>query len=156
MSKLGYARMPYIGSRVVDSAGVALIEEWIASLPHAIAIELVSAPATADSAAGESLAIAGQREKPPAANEQADDAIGELRNIDRGRAGRSLLRCIAARCAARTLADGRLCRRTLRPSDIRGLFETFVPESKRRATLGANIDPQVILSRQGRSASAAS
>jgi putative heme-binding domain-containing protein len=34
-------------------------------------------------------------------------------------------------------------------SDIRGLFETFVPESKRRPTLGANIDPQAILSRQG-------
>jgi putative heme-binding domain-containing protein len=33
--------------------------------------------------------------------------------------------------------------------DIRGLFETFVPESKRRATLGALVDPQVILSRQG-------
>ncbi len=36
-----------------------------------------------------------------------------------------------------------------RTADIRGLFETFVPESKRRATLGANINPQVILSRQG-------
>src|SRR5204862_5666629 len=33
MSKLGYARMPYIGSQVVDSAGVALVEDWIRSLP---------------------------------------------------------------------------------------------------------------------------
>jgi hypothetical protein len=32
MSKLGYARMPYIGSRVVDSAGVELVADWIASL----------------------------------------------------------------------------------------------------------------------------
>ena len=36
-----------------------------------------------------------------------------------------------------------------RTRDIRGLFETFLPESKRRATLGANIDPQIILNRQG-------
>ena len=35
MSKLGYARMPYIGSRVVDSEGVALIEQWILSLGNA-------------------------------------------------------------------------------------------------------------------------
>ena len=34
MSKLGYGRMPYIGSRVVDSRGVSLIEKWIRSLPH--------------------------------------------------------------------------------------------------------------------------
>src|SRR5205814_8587736 len=33
MSKLGYARMPYIGSHVVDSSGVALIEDWIRWLP---------------------------------------------------------------------------------------------------------------------------
>ncbi len=34
-------------------------------------------------------------------------------------------------------------------ADIRGLFEDFLPESQRRATLGAKIDPQTILSRQG-------
>lgn len=34
-------------------------------------------------------------------------------------------------------------------SDVRGLFETFIPESQRRATLGARIDPQTILSRRG-------
>src|SRR5262249_29497797 len=32
MSKLGYARMPYIGSQVVDSRGVTLIEDWTRSL----------------------------------------------------------------------------------------------------------------------------
>lgn len=35
------------------------------------------------------------------------------------------------------------------PSDIRGLFETFVPEAKRRATLGANFDPHLVLGRAG-------
>jgi putative heme-binding domain-containing protein len=34
-------------------------------------------------------------------------------------------------------------------SDIRGLFETFLPESLRRATLGPNADPQTILPLQG-------
>nr|MBC8291164.1 PQQ-dependent sugar dehydrogenase [Planctomycetota bacterium] len=43
MSKLGYARMPYIGSKVVDSRGVALIDKWIRSMPHEDS-ELDSAP----------------------------------------------------------------------------------------------------------------
>src|SRR6185436_11300072 len=37
----------------------------------------------------------------------------------------------------------------LTSSDLRGLFETFIPEAQRRATLGANIDPPTILSRRG-------
>lgn len=48
MSKLGYARMPYIGSRVVDSAGVTLVEQWIRKLPRTDT-SAVSAPATDDS-----------------------------------------------------------------------------------------------------------
>jgi putative heme-binding domain-containing protein len=34
-------------------------------------------------------------------------------------------------------------------SDIRGLFETFVPEAKRRKTLDTTIDPQVVLAQPG-------
>ena len=34
-------------------------------------------------------------------------------------------------------------------SDIRGLFETFIPEAQRRPTLGPNIDPQTVLKLQG-------
>jgi putative heme-binding domain-containing protein len=34
-------------------------------------------------------------------------------------------------------------------SDIRGLFETFLPESQRRATLGANFDPELVLTAPG-------
>src|SRR5437870_4940208 len=49
MSKLGYARMPYMGSQLVDSAGVALIEEWIRSLPPGEGSGPMSGPATKDS-----------------------------------------------------------------------------------------------------------
>ena len=37
-------------------------------------------------------------------------------------------------------------------ANVRGLFETFVPEAKRRARLGPHIDPKVILSRKGNAA----
>ena len=32
LAKLGYGRMPYVGSRLVDSQGVALIADWVRSL----------------------------------------------------------------------------------------------------------------------------
>jgi len=39
--------------------------------------------------------------------------------------------------------------RAVSTSDIRGLFENFVPESERRATLGSQIDPATILGKTG-------
>ncbi len=144
MSKLGYARMPYIGSRVVDSAGVALIEEWIRSLPRSPASS-VSASASEDSAQAKSLRLLANKESDQ--GKQADEAIRDLLESTEGSlvlvaemhrgslSERSFQAAVAAGSAAK--------------SDIRGLFETFVPESKRRATLGPNIDPQAILSRQG-------
>ena len=54
-------------------------------------------------------------------------------------AGRSTNRLIAAAVEAGTAAS----------SDVRGLFEAFVPESKRRKTLDATVDPQVVLSQPG-------
>lgn len=144
MSKLGYARMPYVGSRVVDSAGVALVEEWIRSLPHSAATGL-SAPATQDSAEATQLRLLAARR--PAGGEAAEGAIAELLKTTEG----SL--ALAAQMHRGALED-----RTFQAaasagakasSDVRGLFETFVPESKRRATLGAKVDPQVVLSRRG-------
>ncbi|MCH7729013.1 MAG: PQQ-dependent sugar dehydrogenase, partial [Planctomycetes bacterium] len=56
MSKLGYGRMPYIGSQVVDSNGVALISEWIRSLSDE-PMEGASAPVAAGTAEAKALAM---------------------------------------------------------------------------------------------------
>lgn len=141
MSKLGYARMPYIGSRVVDSEGVSLVEEWIRSLAGSPA----SAPLNDHSA--ESIAlrtlIDGQ-----AAGEEREAAVRELLKTTAG-----------ALALAVEMHRGKVSSEAFRQavslgaaapsSDVRGLFETFVPESQRRATLGPNIDPDLILRRQG-------
>ena len=58
-SKLGYARMPYIGSQMVDSQGVALIEDWIRSLPDG-GDGTSSGPATKDSPDAKALAMLTQ------------------------------------------------------------------------------------------------
>ena len=144
MSKLGYGRMPYIGSRVVDSAGVALIEKWIRSLPSSTT-EL-SALVTKGSPDYHALQVLS-----PTANtdrRQRDAAIGRLTATTEG-----TLALIAQLHRGSldesdhqsAVATGRESSR----SDIRGLFEHFVPESERRVTLGPNVEPASILTLRG-------
>lgn len=122
MSKIGYARMPYIGSRVVDSFGVDLIEQWIRALPH----EGLPPTATADAFT-----------KPAERAKTTGDALALAIDVHRG-----TLRGDAAKAA---VAAGSAAAST----DIRGLFETFVPESQRRPTLGPTFNPQAVLTKKG-------
>ncbi|HZL87850.1 MAG TPA: PQQ-dependent sugar dehydrogenase [Pirellulaceae bacterium] len=145
MSKLGYARMPYIGSRVVDGRGVALVEEWIRSLPSD-PVGKSSAPLAGDSA--EAKALRQLSDKNPLPRAARDSAIQALLKSTEG-----TLSLIAAMHRGSLAADDVVAAAALgnaaTSSDVRGLVETFVPEAKRRTTLGANIDPQAILGRQG-------
>src|SRR5687768_16533846 len=115
--------MPYIGSRVVDSAGVALIEQWILALPHDAAAAR-SAPSTESSEAAKTLKALASRpttqEKPPdeAIRRLVQSTEGSLALVGQMHRGALDQRTLAAAVAAGTAAS----------SDIRGLFETFVPE----------------------------
>ncbi|MFM8252383.1 MAG: PQQ-dependent sugar dehydrogenase [Planctomycetota bacterium] len=150
MSKLGYARMPYIGSRLVDSAGVALIEEWIRSLPLPADAESPeqtrSAPLTKNSTAARALELLATADGGTPAERQA--AVKELLSTTEG-ALALLTRLHAGRLAVSDAATTVELGRALSQSDIRGLVETFVPESQRRPTLGHRVDPRVVLERQG-------
>ncbi len=145
MSKLGYARMPYIGSQVVDSAGVSLIEQWIRSLANN-ANQASSAPIKEDSAEAKALGSLAPNKSAPRV--RRDEAIQTLVKSTEG----SLALLAQLHRGALPAEDFRTAvslGSQAPTSDIRGLFETFMPESQRRRTLGANIDPQSILSRQG-------
>jgi putative heme-binding domain-containing protein len=145
MSKLGYARMPYVGSRVVDGAGAALIDDWIRSLP-ATDGDQSSGPLAAGAAEANALqALASEQ---PAAAEQRGAAVRELLNSTAGALA------LTVRMHRGTLTDADFKQAVSlgaasSKSDVRGLLETFVPESRRRATLGANVDPELILSLRG-------
>lgn len=144
MSKLGYARMPYIGSRVVDSRGVALIEKWIGSMPHQMS-DQDSAPVQIGSRAHQLIELLASKTRPPT-----------LRLRNQKAAVDTLLETTAGALALSTgIHDGSI--RNIdtsriyasRNSDIRGLFETFIPEKSRRKTLGRNVDPQTVLALEG-------
>jgi putative heme-binding domain-containing protein len=143
MSKLGYARMPYIGSQVVDSAGVALIERWIRSLPpgdHAVR----SGPLVSDSP--DSRAQATLADETSSA-ELRNAAIRQLTKNTEG----SLALAGRLHAAALTASDRQTAVDSVRNagSDVRGLFDTFIPESQRKKTLGRTFDPAIVLSEAG-------
>ncbi|HUG70197.1 MAG TPA: PQQ-dependent sugar dehydrogenase, partial [Pirellulaceae bacterium] len=142
MSKLGYARMPYIGSQVVDSAGVALVAKWIRSLSDD-PLEGASPPIVAGSAEAKALATL--------VNDDPDGHEAAIRLLVQSTEGSLALLArlhggsLSAPDAVSAIAIGN----EVQDTNIRGLFETFLPEANRRARLGPNIDPAVILSQQG-------
>jgi uncharacterized repeat protein (TIGR03806 family) len=143
MATLGGARMPRVGSRVVDQAALDLFEEWIARLPKPQAT-------AASRSVRESTAALIQvlRDDANSARETRGDAIRRLtattsraivlaRAIDHGAFPAAVRREILA-----TTQDHPT-------TEVRDLFERFVPESQRIRRLGDFIDPKVILDLEG-------
>ena len=145
MTKLGYGRMPYIGSQAVDSEGVALIEKWIRSLADQTQHAQASPPLK--SAAPEAIALNALASK----NSRPADRQSAVRTLVKSSEGALAL---AGRLHAKQLSETehqlavRQGSRSSR-SDIRGLFDHFLPESQRRKTLGPNIVPNNILKLTG-------
>jgi putative heme-binding domain-containing protein len=143
MAKLGYARMPYIGSRLVDSRGVGLIEGWIRMMPFTDP-KVSTSPADATSPIAAWMASLAA-ESPGA---KRDEAIKNLLQSTEGAIAAALYvhrDVLSADYREAVIALGA----ESTSSNIRGLFDTFLPESKRKQTLGATFDPQLVLSLEG-------
>ncbi len=142
MAKLGYSRMPYIGSQVVDSKGVALIAAWIRSLSDESSKES-SPPLVAGSSAAKALSVLSNN------GDQIlrDAAVATLAGSTEG----SLALVTGLHAGQLSAADRSAAIATARQtnSNIRGLFDHFIPEAERRKTLGRTFDPQLVLSREG-------
>jgi putative heme-binding domain-containing protein len=143
MSKLGYARMPYIGSQVIDGRGVTLIDEWIRSLPHAAEMKL-SDPLQSGTA--QSLALVSLA----AGSANADARSAAMQTIVGNTEG--ALALMSKLHDGKFKSDDRVAAvETVRnaSSDIRGLFDDFIPESQRKKTLGRTFEPSVVLDQDG-------
>ena len=145
MAKIGYARMPYIGSQTVDGAGLALVAEWIRSLSDERVAD-PSPPFVPDSPDARALAtldgddLGNRKEHDAAIRTLVRSTEGSLALLARLHGGSLREEDALAAIAIGNKVPG---------SNIRGLFETFLPESKRRKRLGPNVDPELILSRKG-------
>lgn len=140
MAKLGYGRMPYIGSRVVDSRGVGLIASWIAAMEST---GTTSAPARDDTTEAQALKQLSTKSNDVVSVEH----ITELVQSTEGALALSTL----IHQGSVNSADVDYVRQIL-PSlhgNLHGLFEQFIPEHQRRKTLGPNAEPDSILTLTG-------
>ncbi|MDA1229512.1 MAG: hypothetical protein O2856_01935, partial [Planctomycetota bacterium] len=145
MSKLGYARMPYIGSSVVDSHGISLIEKWIRSLPaDPRSSSDQSSPLVAGSPQAVALSLLSDAKADSATRTEA------IQNLA-GSTGSAL--ALMARLHSNELpaSDHAIAVESVRnaSSDIRGLFDEFIPESQRKKTRGRTFEPSLVLSQEG-------
>ena len=141
MSKLGSGRMPRIGSSVIDTAGVGLIHDWIASLPagspdNNLAVERGQI-ATAIKALGTEANDKSRGQEIDKLLGSTPGAIRLLQAINR-----SELPAAAGQQAIRVAASHQVAL-------VRDLFEQFLPEEKRVKRLGTTVRPEQILALEG-------
>lgn len=135
MAKLGSGRMPHIGSAQVDSAGVALMAQWVSELsdrgPAAEAAELRLLQAADDgNHAGAVAAIDAMLTAP-------NSALSLACALHRGE--------IPTRIREEAIRRGVASKQ----DSIRELFEGFLPPEQLAARLGTSIDSAKLLSRRG-------
>lgn len=152
ISTEGLARMPHIGSRIADDAGVRLLRDWIRAMPPRPATNAELAAARQLASENAALLERSQGGARGAAVAQLlstmNGALALLNQVTRVGAGDSDLltptpatnrirAAVASAAAAHTNAL------------VRDLFQQLLPPEQRRPTLGADFNPSVILSLQG-------
>lgn len=137
MAKLGSGRMPHTGSNVVDERGLALIHDWIQSLPGRDGGLSVSRQRGAL-----------ERLTRPARDGARDEAIGRVLSSTSG--ALYLLRAVdTGRFTAATRDAVVAAAREHEAAPVRDLFERFVPEGERVKRLGSAFNPAVVLDLRG-------
>ncbi len=141
MSKLGYSRMPYIGSYVVDGQGISLMDQWIRAMPIDGPPSLPLQPISPAGKALGHLSSGG-----PSASE-----LQELLATTEGVLALAVTMHQNARVGRDTSLRDKVNEQTngIPSTDRRGLLETFLPESLRRVRLGPNPLPETILDLAG-------
>ena len=125
MAKLGPGHMPFLGSRDIDHDGLSLFREWMAGMPRQ----------------GEP--------SPPKGSPTMDNLDAWLSSTETALALSIHLHEADPTWRRKHLAEI-VERATRHPdSNIRDLFEVYVPEDQRTPRLGLSVDPRSILSLKG-------
>ncbi len=134
MAKTGPGRMPHIGSEIVDRRGLDLMHDWIGSLSGGTDDRHRAARASLDTL------CSGKGEKIPAIDRLLSTTCGALQ----------LLRALDREQVPKDLYQPVVAAATRRPqSEVRDLFERFLPAEQRSKRLGTSIRPEAILSLKG-------
>ena len=139
VAKLGGGRMPRLGSREVDERAVGMLHDWISQLPTNVDSPISHASElAAQTAAINSIQNGESKELRAAAIEgltsSTRGALALLRSIDRGSLNSEARAEVVAQTKDHTA------------SEVRDLFERFVPASERVQRLGMVVNQSEILS----------
>lgn len=144
MATLGPGRMPRIGSTVVDDAGVKLIHDWIRQLPGA---GIVSGAPFRNSAKV-TAAVDELRSMGDAPPEELHRRIDPL--LESTSAALRLMDALADESFPAEVRDAVVDRATQsQATQVRDLFQRFLPEERRIKRLGSVIRPEQILALSG-------
>ena len=144
MAQVGPGRMPRIGSTVVDERGLRLIHDWIRQLPVADSAEAAAVAGARAEAASTLQQLAGEAASP----DERARAIERL--LASTSAAVQLAQSVAEKSLPKAVRDEVIAKATSSPvSEVRDLFERFLPEEQRTRRLGAVIDPAEILALGG-------
>jgi uncharacterized repeat protein (TIGR03806 family) len=148
VSSLGGARMPRVGSRVVDEQALEMLYEWIVRMPN---------PNPADAAKANVQRVATDtflkslRDSASSNREARAEAIRELTATTSRALG--LARVVAHESLPTPIRAEILAATKEHPNtEVRDVFERFLPESERIRRLGESINPREILDLTGISA----
>jgi len=144
ISTVGPGRMPRIGSNLVDGAGVKLLHDWIAQLP--------AAGLLGDASSRAALKNAGSIQQLRSAGDASTEALHK--QLDPLLASTSTALQLAQALAdesfpakVRDWAAARVAQ--VENTDVRDLYERFLPEERRIKRLGNVIKPEQILALPG-------
>jgi putative heme-binding domain-containing protein len=140
MAKLGPGRMPHIGSAEVDERGLRLIHDWITQLPHKDGAARLERRKSFEALVGTMASAKDDVERQHALDKLLSSTSSALMLAhaleEKQVAGAVRPKVLAA---AQSLVD----------SQVRDLFERFLPAEQRVKRLGAVIRPQEILALKG-------
>ncbi|MEW6301872.1 MAG: PQQ-dependent sugar dehydrogenase [Verrucomicrobiota bacterium] len=139
ISTEGAGRMPHIGSRIADEAGIRVVRDWIRSLPPK-GEDDAEVTAARKMAAENAELLARCRTDASAVSKLLSNTSGAL-----------ALLCEATEPDVTTDFRQRVVKAATAQTNslVRELFERLLPPDQRRHTLGSDFNPQVILSLKG-------
>jgi putative heme-binding domain-containing protein len=147
MAKLGRGRMPHLGSEIVDERGLKLIHDWIRQLsPRKDERQLIEKLRSLDGSA-----TAGHEKDEAAAKQRAADRAETIKRLLGSTSGALMLaRAVEENRIPSSIRSQVVSAAVASPdSQIRDLFERFIPDDQRVKRLGSVIKPEQILKLKG-------
>ena len=150
MAKLGQGRMPHFGARKVDTQGLAMLSEWIQSLPENLSLNPDGATEIKALRKTQHMALENYRRTNKANSPTATSNLNTLLNTPSGAAILAdSIRPPRPRLSKEHRKQAVASGTNHDDARIRDLFTPFISEDQRLPRLGLNTSPESILSLSG-------